>query len=216
MRRAFLVIVAALALAASATAATTPTVAKAVLLPGQVGKGYQLITRSDGYGLKMRTLDVCGTKNYPSEKLRASRLQVNYLKAKSKIGLSNEVVSYKTGGAAQALREVTLHATTCPNDRKIDPGENNLPPLLFNITRLKHAHLLKGYLAIKVRVRGTYLGKHVDETSYAVYQRQGSVLSGVYSFGPNTVAQMQLCLHAAEQSARNLRRLNTTGNGPTA
>ncbi len=190
MRRAFPVIfVAVLALAASATAATTPTVAKAVLLPSQVGKGYLLITRSDGYGLKTRTLDLCGTKNYPSESLRHSRLQVNYLKRKSKLGISNEVVSYKRGGAAQAMREVTLHATTCPH-HKIDPGENKLPPLLFNITRLKDGRLIKGYLAVRIRVRGRVQGMYHDETAYAVYQRLGSILSGVYSFGPATEAQM--------------------------
>lgn len=220
MRRAVLaVLVAALALAASATAATTPIVARAILLPSQVGKGYVLVTRSDGYGMKTRTLDLCGTKNYPSEFLRTSRLQVNYLKRNVNLGLSNEVVTYKAGGAAQAMREVTLHATTCPSDHKIDPGENNLPPLLFNITRLKDSHLLKGYLAVRIRVRGRYQGKNVDETSCAVYQRLGNTLSGVYSFQkPSTPAQMTFCLHAAEQSARNLRRLKskTTGSGPTA
>jgi len=217
MRRAFLVVLAgALVLVASATAAATPTVAKVVLLPSQVGKGYVLVTRSDGYGMKARTLDLCGTKNYPSETLRTSRLQVNYLKNKSKLGVSNEVVTYKTGGAAQAMREVTLHATTCPN-HKIDPGENNLPPLLFTITRLTDGHLLKGYLAVQIRVRGRYQGKNIDETSYAVYQRKGNVLSGVYSFGAATEAQQLLCLHAAEQSAKNLRKLGSaTSSGPTA
>ena len=219
------VVVAALALvlAASAGAAATPLVAKVVLLPSQVGKGYLLSTRSDGYGMKTRTLDLCGTKNYFSEVLRTSRLQVNYLKrtyakGEPKLGLSNEVVTYKSGGAAQAMRELTQHATTCPSDHKVSPGENNLPPLLFNITRLKHSGLIKGYLAVKIRVRGKIQGKSVDETSYAVYQRLGSVFSGVYSFGPATAAQLQFCLHAAEQSARNLRKVKagTAGSGPTA
>ncbi|HVH50967.1 MAG TPA: hypothetical protein VM690_02390 [Gaiellaceae bacterium] len=216
MRRAFLVLAGALAATASATAATTPTVAKVVLLPSQVGKGYVLITRSDGFGMKQRTLDLCGTTNYPSESLRTSRLQVNYLKNRVKLGVSNEVVTYKAGGAAQAIREVTQHATTCPKNRKVDPGENNLPPLLFTIKQLRDAHLIKGYLAVQIRVRGTVQGKNIDETSYAVYQRLGNVLSGVYSFGSNTPAQELLCLHAAEQSARNLRKLGTTSNGPTA
>lgn len=217
MRRAFLaVLVGAVVVTASAVAAATPTVAKVVLLPTQVGKGYVLVTRSDGYGMTTRTLDLCGTKNYPSEALRTSRLQVNYLKNKSKLGISNEVVTYKSGGATQAMHEVTVHATTCPT-HKIDPGENNLPPLLFTIKRLKDAHLIKGYLAVQIRVRGAYQGKKIDETSYAVYQRIGNLLSGVYSFGPATEAQQLLCLHAAEQSAKNLRKLGTTSSGgPTA
>ena len=215
MRRLVLVGIAALGFSASAAGAATPTVAKVVLLPAQVGKGYVLVTRSDGYGLKTRTLDLCGTTNYPSEKLRTSRLQVNYLKNKSKLGISNEVVTYKAGGAAQAMREVIQHATTCPK-HKIDPGENNLPPLLFTITRMKDSALLKGYLAVQIRVRGRYKGKNIDETSYAVYQRKGSILSGVYSFGPATEAQRLLCLHAAEQSAKNLRKVASTSSGPTA
>jgi hypothetical protein len=217
MRKLLLGAAAALVLAASATAASTPTVAKVVLLPSQVGKGYVLVTRSDGYGLKTRTLDLCGTKNYASESLRTSRLQVNYLKLKATLGLSNEVVTYKPGGAAQAMREVISHAVNCPRG-KVDPGEDNLPPLVFTITRLKDSHLLKGYLAVRIRVTGKLRnGKHVDETSYAVYQRSGNVLSGVYSFQrPTSPAQETFCLHAAEQSARNLRKLSTTGNGPTA
>lgn len=219
MRRLFLAVLAAgFVVAASAAAATTPLVAKAILLPSQVGKGYLLITRNDGYGMATRTLDLCGTKNYPSETLRTSRLQVNYLKKKTTIGLSNEVVTYKSGGAVQAMREVTQHALTCPS-HKVDPGENNLPPLLFTITRFKHANLLKGYLAIKIRVRGTIQGKKIDQTSYAVYQRFGNILSGVYSFDTkSSPAQLPLCLHAAEQSAKNLRKVSAAkaGSGPTA
>lgn len=215
MRKLLVACLIALGLASGAAGATTPVVARAILLPAQVGKGYALVTRSDGYGLKTRTLDLCGTTNYPSETLRTSRLQVNYLKQRSTLGVSNEVVTYKAGGAGQAMREVTAHAVGCPH-HKIDPGENNLPPLLFTITRLKDARLLPGYLAVKIHVTGTYKGKAVSDTSYAVYQRSGNVLSGVYSFGPDTAAQRTLCLHAAEQSARNLRKLGGSGNGPTA
>jgi hypothetical protein len=215
VRKLFVTGLVALGFASAAGAAATPVVARAILLPGQVGKGYALVTRSDGYGLKTRTLDLCGTTNYPSESLRTSRLQVNYLKQRSTLGVSNEVVTYKAGGAAQALRELIAHALGCPH-HKIDPGENNLPPLLFSITRLTDSHLLAGYLAVKIHVTGTYKGKPVHDTSYAVYQRRGNVFSGVYSFGPDTAAQRALCLHAAEQSARNLRKLSTSGNGPTA
>lgn len=223
MRTVLLVAALAGIFVASAGAATTPKIAKVVLLPSQVGKGYVLITRSDGYGLKTRTLDLCGTKNYASEQLRTARIQVNYLKQRAKLGISNEVVQYKKGGAAQALREVVQHAATCPH-HKIDPGENNLPPLLFTLTRIKDSKLLKGYVAVKIRVTGRFKGKAVDDTSFAVYQRFGDVLSGIYSFGPPKSSptliaqQMHFCLHAAEQSAKNLRKLNTAAasNGPTA
>jgi hypothetical protein len=204
--------VAALALAGSA-AATPPDMNKLLLTPGQVGVAYVLIQRPDGHGLGTRTLDLCGVNNYPSEKLRTARIQVDYGRNGSALGLSNEVVTYKSGGAAQAMREVIHHATHCPHT-PISPGVQGLPPLTFQITRLTAGHLLKGYLAVKVRVTGTVKGKKVEQTSYAVYQRLGNVLSGVYSFGPATPQQMTFCLHAAEQSARNLRRLQAP-SGPT-
>ena len=59
-------------------------------------------------------------------------------------------------------------------------------------------------------------GKRVDQTSYAVYQRVGDVLSGVYSFGPNTATQQQFALHAAEASARLLHKLRPAPQGPPA
>jgi hypothetical protein len=199
----------------AAALVTNPSVAKLILQPDQVGKGYVLLQRTDGVGVKNTvTLDLCGRQGYPSEKLRTTRLQVNYLKPGSTLGLSNEVVTYKPGGAEQAMREVARRAATCPN-HAIVTGEPGLPPLRFKITRIGDSNLLKGYLAVRVRVTGTVKGKHVDETSYAVYQRRGNVLSGVYSFGPNTPAQLKFALHAAEQSAKNLRNGGKAG-GPTA
>ncbi len=212
--RTLVAVVAALALALVGTAAAAPPdVSKALLTPSQVGVAYLLLQRTDGHGLGTRTLDLCGTSNYPSEKLRTARIQVDYGRNGSTLTLSNEVVAYKPGGAAQAMREVIDHATNCPHTA-ISPGVQGLPPLTFQITRLKAGRLLKGYLAVKVRVTGTVKGKKVDQTSYAVYQRLGNVLSGVYSNGPATPQQMAFCLHAAEQSARNLRRLQAP-SGPT-
>ena len=206
---------AALALAGSAAAAP-PNVATLLLSAKQVGASYQLLQRNDGLGLGTRTLDLCGTSNYPSETLRAQRVQVDYLRKKGTIGLSNEVVRYKSAAAAaQAMHEVTAHAVGCPH-HPVLPGEQNLPPLTFTITLLKDSHLLKGYLSVRVRTEGIVNGKMMDQTSYAVYQRLGSVLSGVYSFGAKA-GQEAFCLHAAEQSALDLRRLGTpVVTGPTA
>jgi hypothetical protein len=208
---------AALALAGSAAAAT-PDLSKLVLTAKQVGASYVLLQRTDGHGLGTRTLDLCGTANYPSEKLRTSRLQVEYLRRYDRLGLSNEVVTYKPGGAAQAMRELITHATGCPH-RAILPGEEHLPPLTFTITRLKDSNLLKGYLAVRVRTSGIVNGKKIDQISYAVYQRYGNVLSGVYSYVLTGAAkygkaadQMAFCLHAAEQSALDLQ----PATGPSA
>jgi len=211
------------ALAALLTATGTPNVNKLVLSPSQVGSGYVLQHRQDGSGVRGTvTMDLCGRKGYPSEKLRTARLQVNYAAQGNPLGLSNEVVAYRGGGAAQAIREAAHHAASCPN-RPIDSGEPGLPPLRFTISRITDTHLLKGYLAVKIRVRGTVKlkikgkvqSRKVDQTSYAVYQRLGDVLSGTYSYGPNTPAQLGFALHAAEQSAQNLRRGHNI-SAPTA
>lgn len=220
MRKAVGLAVCCALVAAAAASAATPTLTQLLIQPSKVGKGYGVYRRTDGFGLKTRTLDLCGTQNYPSEKLRTGRLQVNYLKPNAQLGLSLEIVSYKPGGAVQAMREVTRHALTCPS-HAISPGEQNLPPLLFRITRISDPHLVKGYLAVRVHVTGTVKGKKVDDTSFAVYQRQGDLLTGVYSFGGGAYsagrkisAQQAFCLHAAEQSARLLRSVGS--GGPTA
>ncbi len=201
---------------AALLAAGPPDVQKLMLTPAQVGPDYVLVQRADGRGVNNTvTLNLCGpSTTYPSESRRLTRLQVDYLKQASTLGLSNEVVTYKTGGAAQALREVLQHVARCPKRPIV--ADKNLPPLTYTLTRIKAAKLLKGYIALRVHVTGKVQGKKVDQTSYAIYQRKGDVLSGTYSFGPNTKAQLQFALHAAQQSALNLRLGRAAGGGPTA
>ncbi|HEV7134230.1 MAG TPA: hypothetical protein VGN27_10920 [Gaiellaceae bacterium] len=206
-----------LLLAAGAGAATAPDVSKLILRGSQVGPGYLLFQRSDGHGVKTQvTLNLCGT-DYPSEARRVTRLQTNYLHRNTTLGISNEVVTYRSGGAAQAMQEVARHVDGCPH-RPIDSGVKGLPKLLFEMSRVHDAHLLKGYVAVRIKASGTIKGKHLSQVSYAVYQRRGDVLSGVYSFGPagSDAAQRRLCLHAAEQSAANLLHGGNSPGGPTA
>lgn len=201
-----MVIVAALA----ALLVAAPNVDKLVLPAAQVGPGYQLAQRTDGVGVvNTVTLDLCGRSGYPSEKLRVSRLQVDYVKKGAQIGLSNEVVAYKPGGAALAMREVLAHATGCPA-RPVDTGQPGFPKLKFVITQLHDAKLLKGAVAVRVQLTGIVQGKPFVAISYAVYQRFGNILSGVYSFGPDSKQQLSMCLQAAERSAQRLR----SGAGP--
>jgi hypothetical protein len=198
------------------TPAATPNVGHLILQPAQVGKGYVTMARSDGKGVKSQvTMNLCGS-DYPSEQFRTARLQVNYLKRGTALGISNEIVTYRAGAAAQAMREAISHAAACPRT-PIDSGVKSLPKLTFRITRITDPRLLKGYLAVRIDLSGTVKGKRVAQTSYTVYQRLGNVLSGVYSFGASPARQRELCLHAAEASARNLRR-GTSGatSAPTA
>src|SRR4051794_6533432 len=205
------------ALAAVIGATTAVNLQTVMLKPAEVGMGYGVYARNDGFGVKSApTLDLCGRKGYASEKLRADRLQVNYLKQNTALGLSNEVVAYKPGGAKKALGEVLRHAISCPSTPVVT-GEPGVGPLRFTITPVHDSRLLAGYVAVRVHAVGKLKnGKHVDQTSYAVYQRRGDVLSGVYSFGPNTGAQLQFALHAAEQSAALLRKAISKPKGPPA
>jgi hypothetical protein len=208
------VLAAALIGAAAAAAATPRQVARAVLTPAQVGKGYVLLVRKDSTGTATPTLNLCGVKGYPSEKLRTTRIQVDYAKKNSKLGLSNEVVAYKPGATAQAMREVRQHALHCPTGL-VDSGQPGVPKLHFRFTILHDSKLLKGSLVLRIRATGTYKGKPVDDISYAVYQTYGDILSGVYSNGPNTKAQLAFVLHAAEASAQNLKH-GGVPKGPSA
>jgi hypothetical protein len=188
--------------------AAAPSPSRLVLQPAQVGKGYQMLARTDGRGVKGTvTMNLCGI-GYPSERLRKARLQVDYATRTGALGLSNEVVAYREGGAAQAMSEVSARAANCPA-KPVPSGLAGIPPLRYEITRLRVPGLLKGYLAIRVRTMGTVNGRRVDLISYAVYQRLGNVLSGVYSSGPDTVAQRDFAFAAARESAKNLRHGNT-------
>jgi hypothetical protein len=205
--------VAVLALAAAALV-SQPNLAKLVLKPSAVGSGYILVQRSDGKGTAQRTLDLCGTKNYPSETLRTGRLQVDYLKQNAKLALSNEVVTYAPGGAAKAMNEVAQHAATCPSKPIAFEGQ---PPLRYKITRITDSKLLHGSVAMRIDVSGKINGKPVSAIRFAIYQRLGNVLSGVYSYADNSVsgaAQERFVLHAAEASAKALRSTSTPGGLP--
>ena len=195
-------LVAAVAIAA----AVQPNLAKVVLKPAAVGAGYVLVQRSDGHGTAQRTLDLCGTNNYASESLRTDRLQVDYFKQNAPLALSNEVVVYKTGGAQKAMSEVAQHADNCPSKPIAFEGQ---PPLTYTITRIRDTKLVKGYIALRVDVSGKIKGKAVRAVRFAVYQRVGNILSGIYSYAVSGVSgetQQQFVLHAAEQSAKALRK----------
>ena len=207
-----MVVPALLALAAVLLAAQ-PNLGKLALTATQVGPGYVLQQPTDGRGTAQRTLDLCGTTGYASEALRADRLQVYYQRPNAKLALSNEVVRYRPGGATRAMGEVVAHASGCPKKPIAFEG---FPPLRYDITRITDSKLLKGYVAARVHRFGTVNGKKVDDTFFVVYQRLGNVLSGVYSYaakGVTPAEQEAFVLHAAEQSARNLRAGGGSGGG---
>ena len=206
MRRFVVALVLVASGAATQAVAAAPGLRQIALAPGQVGPGYRLSVIPGGTELKGQvTLDLCGY-SFPSEQLRVERLQVAYHRSGKAIELSNEVVRYRPGGARQALREVAHAASFCP-DRPVPSNIAGVPRLTYRIATFTDRRLLPGALALRVHFSGAYKGKQVPATAIVIYQVKGNVLSGVYTDGSGTVAAQQAFgLHAAVQSAKNLRR----------
>ena len=197
----------AVALAAGAAQARTSSVLNRVVLrPSQVGPGYRLEQRPDGQGVRgFVTLDLCGFK-FPSERLRTARLQVSYVRPGGAVQVSNEVVTYRPGGAQQALREVAHAARHCPH-HPVGSTVAAIPKLTYRIAWIHDRRLLPGAVALRVRASGMLNGKRVVVFTLGIYQVRKNVLSGVYTYGRSIRAQLPVGLHAAAESALNLKRL---------
>jgi hypothetical protein len=207
MRRVVLALLAAVVLVMAAEAvAATPSLRQIALTPAQVGPGYRESVIPGGTKVQGQvTLDLCGY-SFPSEQLRVARLQVAYDRTGKAVELSNEVVRYRPGGAQQALRETAHAASFCP-DHPVPSNVAGLSRVTYRIATFADRGLLPGALGLRVHFSGTYKGKQVSATAIVIYQVKGNVLSGVYTNGGGTVAAQQaLGLHAAVQSAKNLRR----------
>jgi hypothetical protein len=176
-----------------------------ILHAAQVGTGYRLQQRPDGHGARgYVTLDLCGFA-FPSESLRTGRLQVNYVHSGTAPQLSNEVVTYRPAGARQALREVTHAARLCPRG-PVGSNVKGVPPLTYRVSEISDAKLLHQHLALRVHYSGTIKGRHREETVIAVYQIRRNVLSAVYTYESSIAERIRVGLHAAEESAKNLKR----------
>ncbi len=185
-----------------------PPLSAIVLEPAEIGPGYRHQQRPDGHGAKFLTLDVCAFV-FPSETLKTDRLQVNYLRSRGSASFSNEVVRYRPGKAAQALREVRYAATHCPAKPRISPYFGP-PAVTHRVTLLADRRLPRGYVAIHNYETAVVKGKHETATSVAIYQQRGDVLSAVYVHPGNRTTPAQLratAFHAAEAAARRLAQV---------
>jgi hypothetical protein len=203
------VVVATGATVASATnsASSGPSLQRVVLRTSQVGRGYVLKVIPGGRSVQGQvTLDMCGFR-FGSEDRRTERLQAVYVRRGSKLALSNEVVSYRPGGAEYAMREVAQAIRTCPR-QPVPSAVRGVPSLSYRIALLSSAgkRLLPGAIVMRVTVSGTLRGKKEIETSFVVYQRSGDILSGIYVYGGSMKSRRELAFAASAQSARNLKR----------
>jgi hypothetical protein len=196
----------ALAAGTSTAAVRGPILNRIRLTAAQVGPGYLLRVVPDGRcvgaSADCATLDLCAAA-YPSERLRTARLQVGYSHAGKASPLSNEVVTYRPGGAAQGLRELVRAVDNCPKG----PVKGPLPglKLTYRFSRVTDSNLLPGYVALRLRLTGTAKGETHSVTGFAVYQVKGDVLSAVYSYLGDATTR-RTTLHAAEEIAKNLNR----------
>lgn len=170
----------------STTDTATPNLTNRILRAAEVGPGYQ-------HGPQHQTLvgpsgGLCAV-HLQSESLRTARLQIVFtnphLPREKRHVLSNEVIAYRSGGAQQAMRELSDAAAACPASYRID--------------HIVDSHLLAGYVALKV-IPGT--GKMIW-----IYQARNGILSQTVASGHkggSDAELLQFALHAAKESARNL------------
>jgi hypothetical protein len=198
------------------TAANSALLAKVVLSGSQVGTGYNAAQIPGGKVVQgEKTLNFCSL-SYPSEALRNARLQVAYMAKGSPLSASNEVVTYQPGGAEEALREMKHAATACRSG-PVTNAPSGVKDATREIRVIPDPRLLPGSVAILATESAVVKGKHVTESFMLVFQIRGDVLSGVYGYGTSLAALEKFTLHAAEQSAGNLRqRVSTTTGLPVA
>jgi hypothetical protein len=207
MRRLGVIAVAAVALGVIAGAAASPKsdVAAVLLKPAQVGAGYNLRELPGGAQIRNEvTLDICGYR-FASESLRLARHQVAYgRQGQENASLSNEVVAYRSGGAAQALREVRAAIAHCPTGF-VQSTVKGVGRLRNRFVPFPHPGLLPGAIAYVDHVTEQLPNKTVTRYDVViVYQARHDVLSGVYGDGTSNI---QFALHASVAAAKNLRAL---------
>ena len=191
---------------AQPTVAATPLLKRIVLTPGQIGAGYRMHMIAQGNIVKNQvTLDLCDLE-FPSERLRKARLQMAYLHPGGVTQISNEVVSYMTGGAIRALLELHEALKTCPRHPVTGPVQGSVPTR-HRLTRLTVPHLSLPYLAVLDHLSARIGGKRVSRSAIAVYEIRGNVLSAIYTDGTGSIsAQRRVAFRAAAASAKNLTR----------
>jgi hypothetical protein len=201
MKRLLAASLAMLVLATTASAATTPRPARYALRAAQVGKGFFPVIVGGGSTLKRPTVDICH-ESLPSEKRRLSRFTIGFVHSQSDPAISNEIVIYKPGGAAQAMRDVVKAVKACPTG----PVTVGAVSVTTKITPLHpKGTFLPGALAYGYHQYGTISGHTVSQYALVVYQRLGDVLSSVVAHDSTLAKRLAFGGHAAVQSARNLR-----------
>ena len=106
--------------------------------------------------------------------MRTGRIQLRYTRAGRSVPVSNEVVTYTPGGAAEALREVRSVSQACA--KKAVVLKHGTVTNTFSVTPIKDSKLLPGAVAVRVVVTATDGKKHAKSVGIAVYQEKNDTL----------------------------------------
>jgi hypothetical protein len=148
------------------------------------------------------TLDLCGY-TFKSESRRLDRVQVNYSKPGAAVSASNEVVAYRAGGAALAMRELATAAKTCPTGAQ-DSTIAGLASVRYRVRFLPTKGLPAGSIGLAVHIDFVRSGNHelVEAVTFCV--RRGDILSLMYGFGGTDAQRQALALRSSAASAKRL------------
>ena len=192
-----------------------PDLSHVVLSQKQVGPGYKVGNFPFGSSfIGEPTLDLCAA-SYPSETQRTARLQVRYSHKGGGVDVSNEVVRYASGGAAQALKEVGAVAQACAAKSAVIT--NGTLKETYSVSPLQDPKLPAGAVVVKLTITVSKGKQHQTQTGVAIYQIKGDTLSGIYAFvgkGTTFAETEKIAFHAAEESAKNLGLELSNGKSP--
>ena len=205
MRRVFVVIaLVTIAAGIGAPAQAAQGLGDLILTSGEVGTGYvvESLPGGAGSGVGAPTLDLCGL-SFPSEGRRVDRIQVTYAMPGKEPGVSNEVVRYRVGGAAQALREAASVPGRC-RERAVTLADGSTA--IYRVSRLRLRGLPAGAVALSIVIMQDQ-GRTMKTThAVAVYLRYGDTFSGVYAYGGASGAQQRLVARLAGESHARLEQ----------
>jgi hypothetical protein len=156
------------------------------------------------------TLDWCNVK-YTSEKLRATRVQVEYT-GNDALPVGNEFVHYQNGGATKAWAEIQQAVASCPPTSTTDGIVNDL------VQRApSDDELVARQLILSFRVTDP-TGQLNLPWQAVIYQFDGNYFSGIYVNGLSRTLALTEAERLAAKSAVHLAQASRgkpgTGGGP--
>jgi hypothetical protein len=169
-----------------------------VLSPAEAGPGAMMFLIDGGRGvtLDQPTLDFCNF-TYPSEKLRAARVQVQYAGGSSQ-PVGNEFVKYQPGGTTKAFGELQQAVANCPATTQSDGVTYSQ-----RLRAPRETGLVSNQLILSFQVDDPS-GNLALPWQAVVYQFDGDYFSGIYTYGTSRAIALGQAERLALVSARHL------------